>query len=48
MREYARAMRIKDAIDATLSGAKKALPIAGAAGLGAWMTGKIVDAIQGQ
>jgi hypothetical protein len=48
MREYARAKRIEDAISATLSGAKKALPLAGAAGAGAWLTGKIVNAIQGQ
>lgn len=47
MREYARAKRIEDAIASTLSGAKKALPIAGAAGAGAWLTGKIVNAIQG-
>lgn len=47
MREYARAMRIRDAIDTTVRGAKKALPIVGGAGVGAWLTGKIVNAIQG-
>lgn len=47
MREYARAMRIQDAIDTTVRGAKKALPIVGGAGLGAWLTGKVVNAIRG-
>ena len=47
MREYARAKRIEDAISTTLSGAKKALPIMGAGGVGAWLTGKIVNAIRG-
>ena len=48
MREYARAMRIQDAISSTLSGAKKAVPWMGAAGAATWMTGKIANAIQGQ
>jgi hypothetical protein len=48
MREYARAMRIQEAISATLSGAKKAVPWMGAAGAATWMTGKIANAIQGQ
>jgi hypothetical protein len=48
MREYARAMRIQDAISSTLTGAKKAVPWMGAAGAATWMTGKIAKAIQGQ
>jgi hypothetical protein len=48
MREYARAMRIQEAISATLTGVKKAVPWMGAAGAATWLTGKIANAIQGQ
>lgn len=44
MNEYARAMRIKTAVDSAVRGAKKGVPIATAAGVGAWMTKKVYDA----
>ena len=41
MREYAQAMKIRDAIDATLAGAKKALPYVSAGGAGTYLASKL-------
>lgn len=41
MREYAKAMRLKDAIDTAVKGAKKAVPVATAAGVGYWLTREV-------
>lgn len=41
MREYAQAKKIKSAVDAAISGAKKGVPYASATGLGYWMTQKV-------
>jgi hypothetical protein len=41
MREYARAMKLRDAVSAAVSGAKKALPAATAAGAAYWLTREV-------
>lgn len=45
MTEYAQAMRVRDAIDAAVAGAKRGLPYASAtavgAGVGAWLTSRV-------
>lgn len=48
MREYSQAMRLKGAIDAAVTGAKRAVPVATAGGLAYWLTGKVRAAISGQ
>ena len=48
MREYAQAMRLKHAIDTSIAGAKRAVPVAAAGGLAYWLTGKVRAAIAGQ
>ena len=48
MREYAQAMKIKNAIDAVAEGAKKGLPYATAAGAGTWLTLKLRQALGGE
>ncbi len=49
MREYARAMDIKDAIDTAVKGAKRAaLPAAGIGGAAYWMTGKLQSLLGGE
>lgn len=45
MIEYAKAMRLQSAVNSAIKGAKKALPIAGAAGAGAWLTQRVRDAL---
>lgn len=47
MREYAQAMKLRDAVDAAIKGAKKSLPIATAAGAGYWLTRQIRSALGG-
>lgn len=47
MTEYAKAMRVRKAIEEVLTGAKRAVPIAGAAGAGAWLTHKLVSMLPG-
>lgn len=48
MREYAQAMKIRDAVDAAVKGAKKAaLPAAGAAGAGYWLTRELKGLLGG-
>lgn len=47
MREYSRAMRLQNAIDTSISGAKRAVPVAAAGGLAYWLTGKVRAAITG-
>lgn len=41
MKEYAQAMRIRDAVDAAVEGAKRSVPYATAAGAGYWLTSKL-------
>ena len=41
MKEYARAMKLKDAIGTVAEGAKKAVPYATAAGAGYWLTSQV-------
>ncbi len=41
MNEYAKAMRIKGAVDSAVEGAKRTLPYATAAGAGYWLTTKV-------
>jgi hypothetical protein len=45
MNEYARAMRLRKAVEAAVEGAKKGAPVATAAGVGYWLTQKVRDAI---
>lgn len=47
MNEYARAMKLRDAVDAATKGAKRALPYAGAAGAGTWLTKEIMSMFGG-
>lgn len=46
MNEYAKAMRLRNAVDVVVQGAKKGLPYATAAGAGTWLTKKIYDALE--
>lgn len=48
MREYANAMRLRGMSDAMIKGAKKAAPLATAAGLGYWLTNKVRNAVGGE
>jgi hypothetical protein len=48
MREYAKAMKLRSTLDAMISGAKKGLPIATAAGAGAWLVNKARSVVGGQ
>lgn len=41
MREYARAMQVRGAVESALEGAKRSLPYATAAGAGYWLTSKL-------
>lgn len=45
MREYARAMKLREAVDSAMKGAKKGLPVATAAGLGYWLTRQVRSAL---
>lgn len=45
MNEYARAMRLKKAVDAAVEGAKRAVPLATAGGVGYWLTAKVRQAL---
>lgn len=45
MNEYARAMRLRKAVDAAVDGVKKGVPVATAAGVGYWLTQKVRDAL---
>lgn len=48
MKEYAQAMRLRDAIGAVIQGAKKAAPYAGVSGAGYWLTKKIERMVTGE
>lgn len=48
MREYAQAMKVKDAVDAVVEGAKKGLPYATAAGAGTWLTMKLKNLLSAE
>ncbi|MEY4387883.1 MAG: hypothetical protein RLY20_3166 [Verrucomicrobiota bacterium] len=48
MTEYQRAMKLRSAVNSAIEGAKRYAPIASAAGAGAWLTKKVVDAIGGE
>lgn len=48
MSEYARAMRLRDAVDEVVKSAKKGVPYATGAGVGYWLTRKITSALGGQ
>lgn len=47
MQEYARAMRIKSAIDSAVQGAKRSLPYATAVGAGYWLTREVKSLLGG-
>lgn len=47
MREYARAMQLRDAISSVAEGAKRSVPYATAAGAGAWLTSRILRMLGG-
>jgi hypothetical protein len=48
MNEYARAMKLKNAVDAAVDGAKRGIPYATAAGVGYWLTTKVRQALGGE
>lgn len=48
MTEYARAMKIRNAITTAVEGAKSALPYASAAGAGYWMSSKLLSLLDGK
>lgn len=47
MTEYAKAMRLRNAVDEVVKGTRKALPVAGVAGAGYWLTHKISKLLGG-
>ena len=48
MTEYAKAMRLRNAIDEVVTGTKRAIPYAGAAGAATWLTHKITSLMSGK
>lgn len=48
MTEYAKAMRVRDAINEVVQGAKKSVPYATAAGAGYWLTRKVKSLMGGE
>lgn len=47
MKEYAQAMRLKEAVNTALQAAKKSIPVASAAGAGYWLTRQVRNALGG-